>query len=220
MKKILTSCLIFNLLYLINFFQPLTCFSQETKDISISAEKINMMFVEDELNKRIFKKYVPIKVNITNKSKYPVDISNKIYLLANNGVEIKPPKAMYIYEKTAKHPMRRTVLMSFPGTIGGLAIIVFSFGILYYPGMALIVSSTMGTYNNATNSNYKLKWNISDNMFTENTLKPDNNYSAYIFAPVKMEKYINGVVVKNCIYNKVERLDLTTKVKVDAESLN
>ena len=194
MKKTLVIYFLFALGYL--YSMPL-CFAEDNQ-VTLTAVTISSPLVDDRISKRIFKKYIPVKITVTNNSKKELSLTNKVFYVNNEGKEIKAPSSAQVFENVKKHTARRAILIGIPVTAA-------TFGILTFPIVA-------GSIAYCVTTNGTLDDNIKKNNFRSRNLYSQDSYSAYIFVP-KKDKNLTSVLIKDVATDSDKTFD--SKANID-----
>ncbi|MFH0702272.1 MAG: hypothetical protein V2B14_01875 [bacterium] len=179
MKKFLTIFLLFNFIYLL--MGQTVCFAGDKNKIIFKAERINKKFAEEEIDKKVLEKYMPIKINVSNKSDGPIFLSNQIFYV-EDGKIFKIPNSTIIFNSTKRHTVRRAFLIGIPVT-------VLTLGILTVP-------SVIGSITYTVTTNGTMEDNIKRANFKKTHIFEKNSYSAYVFIPNK-HKNATDIIIKN-----------------------
>jgi|GEM_PF-3563177 len=178
MRKNFILYLIFSLIYL--HFIPV-CFANEVNKVRFNAEKVDKSELIGEIDKLVLKKYIAIRLDISNKGDKEILLPDKVYYIYK-GVKYKTPSGTIVYQKTKRH----TVIRGFVTTIAVFPLIMFIVGIPIIAG-AVAYSST---------SNGNLEDNIKKNIFKQKHLFDDDYYSTYVFIPKKHKK-ATEIIIKD-----------------------
>lgn len=197
MKKICTFYLLFSFIYMC---LASICFADTKYDkdnVLITAQKTEKINLEGEINKRIMKKFTPVKLTITNKSNSDILLSNKIYYIDKNNEEHKIPTTNLIYKKTRRHTTRRAI-------IWGISATVLTFGFFAIPAIA-------GSIAYCATTNGTLEDNIRKNNFKPNHVFNNDSYSAYVFIPNKYKK-VKNIIIKEVSFDNDKTFYLSAPV--------
>lgn len=192
MKKIIAFCLVFLAMFLVNPY----CCAQELANIVFTAEKYDKASSEGIIDKRIFAKYQVVKIEVDNKSKDNIFISNKIYY-SNNTNNYKMQSSDNIFSKTKRHTLRRSILWGVPVT-------VLTFGFLTVPVVA-------GTIAYSISANGTLEDNIKRNLAKPKHLYEGDIYTGYVFIPKKY-KNVSEILIKDVLINDNDSVELKTHI--------
>lgn len=194
MKRFLSGIIIFFLIY---FVISDSSFATEQAKVSLFAEKLDKSSVAGEINDRLLKKYIPVKLTVINKSKDSLILSDKIFYIDKQNKEHKISNINILFQNTKKHPFRRAVLVGIPST-------VLTLGLFSLPAISLSLADSISCNDNLEN-------NIEKTRFTPHHLFENESYSSYIFVPYKY-KNIEQVIIKNLSFENNEDFDLKTKI--------
>lgn len=199
MKKIFALFLV----VILSYFNSATInLANPSEKVIITAEKPDALYLESEINKRVLKKYIPVKLTIKNKSDKEISLSDKVFFIKINGQETKAPSSNLVYENTKRHSVRRTFLIGIPVTI-------LSFGFLAVPAFVGIPALS-------ATANGNLQDNINKVKYKPRHLYDNDSLSGYVFIP-KKEKNISSIIIKDAGYGDDETFDL--KVNLELKKL-
>lgn len=155
-------------------------YAADKSKIVIEAEKLDPLYLTGEIDKRILKKYIPVRLNISNKEQETLALSDKIYYLMGDKM-FKIPNSSVIFEKTKRHTVRRAILVGIPAV--PVLLLVFS---------PIAIGASVA---HSITANGTLEDNIKKNNFTPKHLFNNDSYSAYIFIP-KVHKNTEKIMIK------------------------
>jgi len=203
-KNIIKTVILSGFLTLFCVLIACSCFAQESNKpqdtankVTLTAEIPDIIAVKSDIDKRVLKKYYPIRLSIKNNDKRTLDTGERIFYTDNKGENHKIYGYKHVYENTKLNSANRAILVGIPVTI-------LTFGILTLPITAVSV-----THSTTTNEN--LESNLMKNTFRTRHLFKDDVYTAMIFIP-KSEKDVSQVIIKDTRFDDGETLDLTAKV--------
>ncbi|OGI31683.1 MAG: hypothetical protein A2287_05275 [Candidatus Melainabacteria bacterium RIFOXYA12_FULL_32_12] len=199
-KKYFTFYLLICFIYF-SFVQASFAFDQSK--VIMEAEKINLQNLVGEVDKRILKKYIPVRITVTNKNNAKVQLSNKVYYFTEDGKKYIIPSSAVIFEKTKRHTIRRAVLAAIPVTL-------VTFLILTPAAMGGVIAY-------CSSANGKLEDNIKKHNLKPRHLFEDDSHSAYVFIPKKY-KGVSEIIIKDVIFNDEQTFDL--RAPISDEYLN
>ncbi|MDD3012347.1 MAG: hypothetical protein PHC34_01420 [Candidatus Gastranaerophilales bacterium] len=192
MRKNLILYLIFSIIY---FYSAPLCFADEINRVKFNAEKVDKSFLIGEVDKLILKKYIAVRLDISNKNDKDILLPDKIYYVYK-GVKYKTPSSTLVYQKTKRH----TVIRGFATTIAVFPLIFFIVGI---PIIA-------GTVAYSSTSNGNLESNIKKNIFKSKHIFDDEYYSTYVFIP-KKHRNAAEIIIKEVSFDE-QTFDLRSPI--------
>jgi len=185
-KKFFVFYLLTCLIYL-SFTQ--VSFAFDASKVIVYAEKINPQSLMGEVDKKVLKKYIPVRLTVKNNSEDQIQLSKNVYYINEYGEKHLIPSSAIIFEETKRHTVRRAILSS-------ISLFVFVIG-----GVAAY----------SITQNAKLEDNIKKYNFKPQHLFENDTYSTYIFIP-KKHKNAKEIVVKNILINDEKSFDLQTPI--------
>lgn len=179
MRKNFILYLIFSIIYL--YLAPL-CYADEVNKVRFNAEKVDKSFLTGEVDKLVFKKYIAVRLEVSNKNDKEISIPDKIYYI-HKGVTYKAPSAVKVYSNVKRHTIMRGV---------GTTIITFPLIVFCLVNIPIVA----GTVAYSSSSNGNLEDNIKKNIFKPKHLFDDDYYSTYVFIP-KKHKRATEIIIKD-----------------------
>jgi len=174
-----------------------------SSNISVKAEKISISNTSDEINKRILKKYFPVRLTINNTGTDPVNLPERIYFSIKDSQDIYSNNQSIIFDKTKVHTIRRVLTW-------GIPLSMLTFFIL----SPIIMSSIAAV---SITSNQNLQDNLGKIIYRPKRIYPQDNYVSYIFIPNKYRNKIQDIILKNI--KSINDVSFNIKVSVCEESL-
>jgi len=191
--------------------EPITAVASETSRqvtpeqiaIEIEARQLDKLNAADDIKRKVLREFVPIRLNLNNKSGKLVSIpQNSILFLDGEGKQINVPTNDEIYKEVKRNGIGRALAWGVP--LG-----VVSFGFLLVPALTY-----SGVHTKVMNTG--VKDSLASNGFNGITLSPDGSATKFLLVPKSKADKIKKIMLTRVV--NVED-DIQTQYVADIQPL-